>query len=165
MHTVRGGVSPTVRDRGKCSWPNVHSPAPPSPTACTERAEGGLYTYCKHAHSLTHPHGTAQTGANAQKDLNTHTVACMNALKHLTSGLQTHVCTVKVNTFANTHRQNTPGSWRSSARYQQQPPLAAEGPTEPQLLTLLSLERETGLKILRKSHISIIYTVYIIHQS
>lgn len=50
--TVRGGVSPTVRDRGKCSWPNVHSLAPPSPTACTERV-GGLYTYYKQAHTHT----------------------------------------------------------------------------------------------------------------
>lgn len=41
--TVRGGVSPTVRDRGKCSWPNVHSPAPPSPTACTERVGGFIH--------------------------------------------------------------------------------------------------------------------------
>lgn len=54
--TVRGSVSPTVRDRGKCSWPNVHSPAPPSPTACTERVGRGfihilqtdtlIHTYC-----------------------------------------------------------------------------------------------------------------------
>lgn len=48
------------------------------------------------------------------------------------------------------HKQNTPGSWRSSARYPQQPPLAGEGPIEPQLSTLLSLERN-GVRNVRKN--------------
>ena len=54
--TVRGGVSPTVRDRGKCSWPNVHSPTPPSPTACTERVKGEGFIHILRTGTLTHKH-------------------------------------------------------------------------------------------------------------
>lgn len=106
---MRGGVSPTVRDRGKCSWPSVHSPAPPSPTACTERVKG-VYTY---------------------------------------TVFQTH-------THIGIHR---PGSWRSSARYPQRLPLAAEGPTEPQLLTLLSLKRERVKNVKNITYITALHSL------
>lgn len=113
VHTVesvcRGSVSPTVRDRGKCSWPNAHSPAPPSPT--------------QHAHKVkwevrvTH---TLQSGELR------HTYTQAEVWSH--------------------HRQNAPGSWRSSTTYPLQRPPVGGGPAEPQLSTLLSSERNTGLR-------------------
>lgn len=74
--TVRGGVSPTVRDRGMCSWPNVHSPAPPSPTACTERVRGFIHRLQPDTLTLQH-----KVDFMHEKDRNIHKLQelyCMN---------------------------------------------------------------------------------------
>lgn len=153
---VRGGVSPTVRDRGKCSWPSVHSLAPPSPTACTETVAGGLYTYWKHSkrcmyecihiiyHKLLH---TCHCETNyAESTLHAHT--------HWLQGYIQYKCT-----HSPTLRQHTPDSWRSSARYPQPPRLAAGGLTEPQLSFLLSLKGEKIRNVKYITYISSLHTL------
>lgn len=120
---MKGGVSPTVRDRGKCKWPNAHSPAPPSPKACRERVWGGqVYTHIKNRHTFSH-----------------------SQVEFMRERRQKQKSTVI--TFV--RRQNSPGSWRSSARYPRQPPLVAKGPTEPLLSFLLSSDRE-GVRIVKQ---------------
>lgn len=121
--TVRGSVSPTVRDRGKCSWPNVHSPAPPSPTSCTERVGRGVYTHIENRHTRTHVLHSADW------------YSCVKGFTHTHTHTQAHL-----RTFFS--RLNPPGSWHSSARCPQQLPPVVKDPTEPQLSALLSWERE-----------------------
>lgn len=145
---VRGCVSPTVRGRGKCSWPNVHSPAPPSPTACTERVRG-LYTYCKQADTYTQNIQTT-TKKSAQRYDCKHNHTHTNKSSHR-SGTCTWAHSIPA-CFPNTHWQYTPGSWRSLARYPRQPQLGVEGPAELQLSTLLSLESKE-VKIVKEAHV------------
>lgn len=107
---VRRPRLPTMKDHGRCSLPNVRSPAPPLPAAYAQ----GVWVFMVF-------------------------LKVFMALFETFTGTHTYAKSYSVAAHFHTWKKtNKPGSWRSWARCPQRPPLAAKDPTGPQLSISLS---------------------------